>query len=469
MNRILVPVGLAAFLLVFALGRGARFDVPSRFDLTPVPAALLGARFSVQGPITGIVGLTRSRVLAGATRELHLVANLTGNTYEAGDVRPPLALVLAMDRSGSMRAEGKFEAAIAAAEALVRRLRPDDVFGIVTYSTDAETVLPARRVGDGREALAALATIEPGGSTNISEGLERALAELASHVGGSRLARLILLSDGKANHGLTERGPLAGLARGIRAKGVSISALGLGLTYDEEIMQDIAREGGGAYAFLDRADAVGKVLERELGNLTRLAARDVVLRLRPAAGIRTLAFDGYPCTQAPDGSLEIALGHFAAGEVRKAIVRLEVQGPVTGTETELVRVELAGSARARETFVPWFTQGRLGVGGASTREDEERSKDDVLLARLEEDKAARVLETAVQELRRGDVEAAGKRLEAYGAEARRQARDLYRDPALEARMAGLETLAREIPRVADEEARENWVKKSRENAFQLSR
>lgn len=196
--------------------------------------------------------------------------------------RPRMDIRLVIDRSGSMSGE-KFRHAIDAAHQLVRRLTPNDRLGIIAYDSFGEVVLSSSRVGDGSRAHAALDTIRTGGGTNISDGLDLALADPPRRDRPSDLGLVVLISDGRATDGIAAPTHLGSLARRLYDEhGVLTTAIGLGTDFDEETMLTIAREGSGSYHFVRRPADIAAILEDELEARAEAVAQ--ALRIRVVLG-----------------------------------------------------------------------------------------------------------------------------------------------------------------------------------------
>lgn len=205
------------------------------------------------------------------------------STEKAAEDRPPLSVVVVLDVSGSMRGE-LIKSAREATSELVSQLKDGDEFGLVTFSTDAQTLVPIGKLGGDRSALLQkIAAITEGGGTNISGGLSAGYSELerSKNVDAVRVA--MLLSDGKANNGITSRSKLSQLALGAFEKGIQTSAFGLGTDYDGPLMSQLAGDGAGGYYFLKSgsqfSDALKTELEKRLEPVA--TALEVRVRLKP--------------------------------------------------------------------------------------------------------------------------------------------------------------------------------------------
>ncbi|MFN7175096.1 MAG: vWA domain-containing protein, partial [Thermaurantiacus tibetensis] len=168
----------------------------------------------------------RPALLAGLDNALEvLVRAEAAPAPEGAGHRRRLDLALVIDRSGSMAGQPLAEAKRLAAE-MVARLDPRDRIAIVTYDDAVQVPVPSRPVGERASILAAIAGIEAGGSTALHAGWAAGAEEAARAVAEADVARVLLLSDGCANHGLTDPDRIAAHCREMAEAGVSTSTYG---------------------------------------------------------------------------------------------------------------------------------------------------------------------------------------------------------------------------------------------------
>lgn len=275
---------------------------------------------------------TSDKILSSQTEQLVAVAITT--PAGAPQARPPLSVAVVIDRSGSMSG-APMEHAKSAAARLIGELSPDDAFTVITYSSGDEVVAPMTRATPEAKASAraAIARIYDDGGTCISCGLTRGAAELARSPVTGGLQRIVLISDGQANEGIWDRTELAQLAASTAARGVSITALGVGLDFDEVTMQRIAEVGRGHYYFVEDTAQLAQMFSRELGGLTETIAADVRLLVDGGPGVRIVSAIGYPMEQQGDWSI-ISIPDLRAGETRKVVLR------VTSTSAALAQAQV---------------------------------------------------------------------------------------------------------------------------------
>lgn len=269
--------------------------------------------------------LVSTRILAGTTdQDLAVTITAHPGTRHA---RPPVSLAIVIDRSGSMGGE-PITNAKAAADHLIDQLGDTDAFTVVTYSSGDELVVPIRAATAANKAAAhaAVKSIYDDGGTCISCGLGRGAGELAATPVHGGLRRIVLISDGQANEGVYDRDELTQLASDIAARGNSISAVGVGLDFDELTMQRLASVGHGNYYFVEDTKNLDTMFERELGGLAETIASDVVLAIAPAPGVEIVEAYGYPMQAAPgrEPRVVVPIADLRAGETRKVVIHARV-------------------------------------------------------------------------------------------------------------------------------------------------
>ena len=244
--------------------------------------------------------------------------------------RPRLNLALVIDRSGSMAEARKLDFVKTAAHHLVDMMGPDDLLSIVTYSQHVEVPWPSRPVGRDREAIHRIISgVYPGGSTFLSGGLEEGFRQARVGKRKSTMNRVLLLSDGLANVGVTNRATLRERAGDMAENGISVSTFGVGNDFDEELMMRIAGGGGGNYRYLGDPERIVAALEAEFHTASRTAASDVEIIIRLKRDCRFGSVLGRDWRRDGDSYI-IRLGDLSAGERRTVFAKVNVAGERTG-------------------------------------------------------------------------------------------------------------------------------------------
>jgi len=289
-------------------------------------------------PVRLRLDVDRPVVLADSRERVILKIALDGLRLPSSADRPPVNLCLVIDRSGSMSGEKIARAREAALEAL-RRLGPDDVFSLVAFSNGVETLIPATRVGRGYGLEEAIRSLRVSGSTNLYGGVTQGAAEIRKQVEGSYTHRVILLSDGIANVGPSSPDDLARLGSALVKEGISVTTIGLGLDYNEDLMTRLARRSDGNTYFVEASRDLPRIFNEELGDVLAVVARRVVIELVFPEGVRPIGFVGR------EGTLDgrrgtISLNQLYRGQEKFALIEVELEPARDGAEREFAQARV---------------------------------------------------------------------------------------------------------------------------------
>lgn len=341
----------------------------------------------------------------GPSLDFHVLLRLRGEGQVRGE-RPPLDLAVILDRSGSMAGE-KLLAVKQATLDLLKELRPIDHLTLIAYDDSVE-VLTERAVADPAgidRARAAVLAIQDRGGTALGPGMIRGLEILEAAKRAEReLAHVMLLSDGQANVGEQNPEVLGARAGEGFRRGVSVSTLGVGLDYNEDLMTKLADQGGGRYHFIQGTEAIPRVLSDEFAGLVATVAAGVTLELRPAPGVKVARVYGYPSRE-ENGVTTIPVGSLAAQQVREIVVRLHVDFGTGGAEAALGVLAIQGTDLTRQGE---RVQGELAIA-AQTSADEaavRRSEKTEVTVRVAEVESAAQLAAAAHAVDSGDYDKA---------------------------------------------------------------
>ncbi len=223
-----------------------------------------------------------SHVLSSDVAREHLLFDVRG--LGGGAARLPLNVSLVIDRSGSMEGE-PLEYAKRACAYVVDLLEPTDILSIIAFEDSADVIMPARRVVNKTLVKDYINRIYTGNTTNLYEGLVTACQQVASVKTENTLNRILLLTDGEPTAGTKDFPSIVGQVAEQKGRGITVSALGFGPDYNEELLAGIARRSGGNYYSISRPDLIPEVFRRELDSLMRITARNLRLRLLLSRGV----------------------------------------------------------------------------------------------------------------------------------------------------------------------------------------
>ena len=205
---------------------------------------------------------------------------------------PAKQIAFVIDRSGSMAGEPLRETEKAVIT-MASKLTKKDAMAIVTYDSEVDILMPYQRAVKTRHVKATLASLHSGGVTNLHAGWLEGGSQLAEHVSDTEISRILLLSDGNANEGLTGTNEIVEQVARLAEAGVTTSTYGLGCDFNEELMIAMAKAGGGKAYYGETAANLMKPFRTEFDLLSALVFRKVRLALKPAKGVTLKVRNNY--------------------------------------------------------------------------------------------------------------------------------------------------------------------------------
>ncbi|MEO6595706.1 MAG: VWA domain-containing protein [Planctomycetota bacterium] len=316
----------------------------------------------------------RSFARAGDTAALQIGYT----TKPQGDraLSPPCSVALVVDCSGSMRDRGKMDQVKVGLREFASRLRPDDKVALVAFSDDARVVKGLRPCRDGRWLRDAIDELSPGGSTNLHAGLMLGLRELEASEGGdferrdsegrdsergdddgrergaraltNRPRRVVLLTDGIANRGVTDANRILADAEPFTRTAIDISTIGVGENLDIALLDRLARGARGLFHFVADAADVQKIFVQELDALLMPAARHARLEVTLPRGLSIERVLHEDARVRRDG-LSLDLPDLNAGATGVVIVLCRVDRDADRALGVDARLEFDGASSGRRT------------------------------------------------------------------------------------------------------------------------
>lgn len=279
------------------------------------------------------LGLDRALAWHEGSSVRYAVAELHAEGATQDQAVPPLNLALAVDVSGSM-AGPKIAAARDTALAVIAALNPRDRLTLVAFDSGAELLLDARVMDEAGRAAASSAVrrLRERGGTNLWEGWLLAAEHVATAMAADAEAshRVLLLSDGQANEGVSDAAELARHTRGLLERGIVTSAVGIGDGYDELLLGGMAEAGGGRLHDAEHAAEIAEVVLGELLEGRAALLERTTLRLAVPANIRAELVGGWAHTVLP-GAIEVLVGTLLPDRAVRVVFRLHCPAGAPGT------------------------------------------------------------------------------------------------------------------------------------------
>ncbi|PLY01559.1 MAG: hypothetical protein C0622_06970 [Desulfuromonas sp.] len=268
--------------------------------------------------------LTLDRDILPAGRNETTVIKVTLDVPEIPreEERPPVNLTLVIDRSGSMSGQKLAKAREAAITAL-RMLGPRDIFSLVAYDDRVETLIPPQYAANQKWMEARIRAIDSGGNTALFGAVSQGAAEVRKNLERGYIHRLILLSDGLANVGPSSPADLARLGSALLKEGISVSTIGVGNDFNEDLMTQLAERSDGNHYFVESSRDLPRIFASELGDVLSVAARRVIIEIDCPDGVRPLRIIGRD-GRIRDNRVELHLNQLYGGQEKYALIEVAV-------------------------------------------------------------------------------------------------------------------------------------------------
>ncbi len=224
----------------------------------------------------------------GTKQRVYLRIGLKGIHLPGDEVkRAPVNIALVIDRSGSMNG-AKLDKAKDAAMMAIDRLTHRDIASIVTFSNDVTVNVPAGRIRDHALVHRMIGSLRAGGQTAIYAAVKTGANQVRTFADGGRVDRIVLLSDGLANVGPRDPYTFEALGSRLGSQRISVTTIGLGRGYNEDLMAQLAAASDGNHDFAQTADDLRRIFNREFDDVLSVIAQDIEVTIETRHGVRPL-------------------------------------------------------------------------------------------------------------------------------------------------------------------------------------
>ncbi len=277
-------------------------------------------------------------ILSGSKDKVYLRIDLEGFLLKKDEDRSAVNVALVIDRSGSMRGQ-RLEQAKKAAKLAVSFLNEDDIISIISYSDKAEIVVPATKAMNRQDIKNKIDQLRSNGMTALYAGVKRGGQELEKFLEVQNVNRVILLSDGMANIGPRSPAALGALGTKLAEKGISVTTLGLGLGYNEDLMEKLALSSDGNHAFIEHSADLAKVFGLEFGTVLSVIANDIEIVIHCRNGVKPIRALGRR-SKIKGSDIVLHYNQLYSQDEKYVVVELDVDEDRFGADAELVDVDV---------------------------------------------------------------------------------------------------------------------------------
>lgn len=240
-------------------------------------------------------------------------------------------LVFLLDVSGSMDSLDKLGLVKSSISMMTKQLDENDSISIVVYAGSSGTVLEPTPGDEHNKILQALGRLTAGGTTNGQQGIELAYQLATENFIEDGVNRVILATDGDFNVGTSDVNSLKKLIARKRDTGIALTTLGFGSgNYNDHLMEQLAQEGNGNYAYIDTLGEARKVLVDELDASLINIAKDVKIQVEfnpnTVSEYRLIGYTNRKLANEDFDNDNVDAGEIGAGHTVTAIYEIALAG-----------------------------------------------------------------------------------------------------------------------------------------------
>jgi Ca-activated chloride channel homolog len=368
---------------------------------------------------------SQSVLLEDEDGRTYLRVSLDGTPYTEEGVRTPVNVALVIDKSGSMLGP-KVEHAKQAAIMALNRLTKSDMVSVIAFNHRIERLVPAGPYENADEMRRRIESIRADGQTAIFAAVSQGAQEIREYTTPERFSRVILLSDGQANVGPSSPPELERLGRELGGQGISVTTLGLGLDYNEDLMVRLASASDGSHAFVEDPEQLVDIFNKEFGDILSVVGQDVEIDIECPEGIRPMRALGREA-KVSGQRISLKLNQVYGAQQKYVLIELDVPKNKARSSTELAKVNAS--------YVDPRTKQRQSLSGSAqvqfsaSKDEVKRSINAEVLGSVTRQIATERNEKAVKLRDEGKVEEAKRELKSNAEYLKQQADTLGAAPA----------------------------------------
>lgn len=265
---------------------------------------------------------------ANSTQTIYLMLQIVQPKIVLGINRLPVNVSFVIDRSGSMQG-AKLDYTRQAVKFALGHLDRDDTASVVVFDDQVDLLVPAAKVENKEQLIQAVSALRAGNTTNLSGGMLAGVEQVRENLVAGQVNRVILLTDGMANEGITDPPRLTAMVKELRGSDLTLSTLGVGEGFEEDLLVDMAEAGDGNFYFIASPDTIPEIFKEELQGLLSITGQNPGLTLRPEEGVEVTAVLGYEPQWGE--TIAIKLPDIYNGDTRTVLAELRVEAQAVGT------------------------------------------------------------------------------------------------------------------------------------------
>lgn len=267
-------------------------------------------------------------ILSGVDASIPILVKIMASKKDQYErKRSPIHLAIIIDTSASMTGI-KLRSTIDAVKYIISLLTRNDYLTVITYDTSVNTIVSNQKLSNKDYIKAMLDSIKARGNTNLSGGWIAGLTALKENFIKGHIHRVILLTDGQANQGITDRNKLAEVGKTFFSQGIITTTMGFGKDFNEVILKDIADQSGGSFYFIPDENEIANTFHQEFGDLDSVIAQNLTLSLTLSSGFKIKKIYGDSQGKVDQDGKKFLLGDLRAGEIKQFLFEVSIPEPL---------------------------------------------------------------------------------------------------------------------------------------------
>jgi Ca-activated chloride channel family protein len=354
--------------------------------------------------------LSPSLIAHDRQTSLDCLINFQGSeSQEKNTPRRPLNLSIVLDRSGSMGGTS-LRNAMQAAKSLLAYLTEEDYLSVVIYDDRVETIVEHEKVQDKAAIEQKINRIRAGGLTNLSGGWLQGCDLVQSQFSPERLNRVLLLTDGQANKGITQANILINTAREKAEAGIITTTLGFGNYFNEDLLIGMANAATGNFYYIQSPEDAGDVFRIEIESLVSVAAQNLTATLHPKNSLEIVEILNNYRTQREGNTVKVFLGDVYGVEKKPLAIALSLPPQSKLGEQNLLAVSYQYQTVTDEAIEQATGELEITVAIASEAEASQAPLNTAILEQIGQFRIAKVKDEAVSLADGGKYQQASQKL-----------------------------------------------------------
>lgn len=280
-----------------------------------------------------------NELINGKSKDAVLEIGFSANKDETNAYGPTINVSFVMDKSGSMAGYDRIEELQKSLINFIGALRPTDIASLVIFDTTPELLMETGQLQNRKEEFISLiSSVIAGGGTNIYNGMIMGYEEVLKNMQSKGTNRLVLLTDG---YGETEVKVIVDKSKEYNAKGIELSAIGVGQGYNQPLLKLLSTHGGGSFQHVGSSETLQETFKRELSSMLYPVAKEARVEVIYNNKIVFSNLYGFSFKKEVGNKVSLKLDNIYPGLNKLALVKFDLKKPDKSIENQPVIIKMS--------------------------------------------------------------------------------------------------------------------------------